>query len=458
MTTPDYDVLIIGGGQAGIPLVWALAQAGKQAALVERKDLGGSCVNFGCTPTKAAIASAKLAHQARRGQEYGLSIPIVEVDFPAVLARARRVAEESRDGLDRGLEGSENPKLWRGHGRLDGRSPEGFQVRVGDQLLTAAQVVLNTGTRSLIPAISGLDTIAFLHAGNWLHRPELPSHLALIGGSYIGLEMGQFYRRMGSQVTILENSPHLLPHEDREVAEALEQLLTAEGITFHTAVTLTGVESAGEITLHGSKAGQPFALRASHLFVATGRHPNTDDLGLETLGVKTTPQGYVEVGPRLETNIDGIWAAGDIRGGPLFTHTSWDDYRILASQLLGDGARTTHRIVPYAVFTDPELGRVGLTEAEANASGRKIKTARFEMRRNGKASEIGETEGFIKVIADAETDRILGASLLCAEAAELVHTLIDLMNADAPYTVMRDAIHIHPTLSEATQSAVALLG
>lgn len=451
------DVLIIGGGQAGIPLAWDLAARGKQVALAERERLGGSCVNFGCTPTKAAISSARVAHQARRGREYGLEIPEVRVDFAAVLRRARAVAAASRHGLDSGLEGSENPFLIRGHARLVGRTEAGFQVQVGEQTLTAREVVLNTGTRSLIPPIEGIETIDYLHAGNWMDRPELPEHLLLLGGGYIALEMGQFYRRMGSRVTIIERGERILEREDPDVVAELQRLLEAEGIVFLTQTAVERVEANAGVTLHMRQGGETGTLSGSHLFVATGRRPNTDDLGLETVGVRMDAHGNVQVDARLATNVEGIWVAGDIRGGPLFTHTSWDDYRILLSQMVGDRSRTTERHVPYAVFTDPELGRIGMTEAEAKKSGRKIKTARFEMKKNGKAAELGETNGFIQVIIDADSDQLLGATLLCTEASELVHIYIDLINAGAPYTVLRDAVHIHPTLAEAVQSAVAAL-
>ena len=451
------DVLIFGGGQAGVPLAWELAAQGKRVMLVERKRLGGSCVNFGCTPTKAAIASARVAHQARRGKEYGLDIPEVKVDFAAVLKRARAVAAASRRGLDKSLEGSENPLLLRGQAHLDGTTEAGFRVQVGEHLLIAKEVVLNTGTRSLIPDLEGLKDIHYLHAGNWMDRPELPEHLLLLGGGYIALEMGQFYRRMGSRVTLIERGERILAREDPEVVAVLQKLLEAEGIMFRTNTVVERVESKKGVTLHTRHEERAGTLHGSHLFVATGRVPNTDDLGLETVGVLMDPHGNVKVDKRLATNVEGIWAAGDIRGGPMFTHTSWDDYRILLSQMTGDRARTTDRIVPYAVFTDPELGRVGMTEAEARQSGRKIKTARFDMKKNGKAVELGETEGFIQVIIDADTGQLLGATLLCTEASELVHVYIDLMNAKAPYTVLRDAVHIHPTLAEAVQSAVATL-
>jgi pyruvate/2-oxoglutarate dehydrogenase complex dihydrolipoamide dehydrogenase (E3) component len=456
MESSYFDVLIVGGGQAGPPLASALASAGKRVGLAERKYLGGSCVNFGCTPTKAAIASARIAQLARRAGEFGLRVPSVEVDFPAVLARAKEIVQKSRNGLETWLAATGNLTLLRGHARFEGRNADGFRLRVGEAQVTAGQVVLDTGTRSLIPPIDGLDEIDFLHAGNWLDRPELPDALVVIGGGSIGLEMAQFYRRLGSDVVVVEGTEQIAGHEDADVASTLQHLLEAEGIGFRVNASIIRIEQAGAriaVQLENDAA----ALRATHLFVAAGRRPNTDDLGLETVGLKTSQHGFIEVNERLATNVRGVWAAGDIRGGPMFTHTAWDDYRVLQSQLAGDGSRTTKRIVPYAVFTDPELGRVGMTERAAREGGRSIKTARFEMARNGKAVEIGETAGFIKVVVDTETDRLLGAAVLANDGAELVHVYIDLMNADAPCRVIRDAIHIHPTLAEAVQSAVSAI-
>jgi pyruvate/2-oxoglutarate dehydrogenase complex dihydrolipoamide dehydrogenase (E3) component len=454
MPEPFWDVLIIGGGQAGIPLAWALAGKGRHVAIAERERLGGSCVNFGCTPTKAALASARVAHLARRGAAFGLRIPTVEVDFAAVIARARAVAEASRSGLEKGFEASENPRLLRGHARLDGRDGERFRVRVGEGVHLARQVVLNTGTRTAIPPIPGLEGVAFIHSGNWLEHTTRPDRLAVIGTGAIGLEMGQFYRRMGSAVTVIDVAPHIAGHEDEDVAGTLQGLLEDEGIEFWLGVGIRRIEGGHGVTVHLAEEG---SVAASHLFLATGRKPNTDDLGLESVGVAVSDHGIVQANERLATTVPGIWVAGDIRGGPMFTQTSWDDHRILLSQIAGDGTRTTRRVVPWATFTDPELGRVGMTEAEARASGRRIKVAKFEMRRSGKATEIGETNGFIKLIADAGTGAVLGAAVLANEGAELVHAYVDLMNAGAPYTVLRDAVQIHPTLAEAVQSAAAAL-
>jgi pyruvate/2-oxoglutarate dehydrogenase complex dihydrolipoamide dehydrogenase (E3) component len=456
MDDPHFDVVIIGAGQAGPTLATSLAKAGRNVALVERKDVGGSCVNFGCTPTKAVIASARVAHLARRAGEFGLRIPTVEVDYRAVLERARQIVLNSRKGLESWLEGTKNLSLLRGHARFEGRDSNGFRLRVGEARISAQQVVLDTGTRSLIPPIEGLKNIGFLHAGNWLDAPELPRRLVIIGGGYIGLEMAQFYRRMGSEVVVLESAEQVAGSEDPDLASALQKLLESEGIEFHLNTRVEKVESsAGHIKVTASRKSGASSVEATQIFVATGRQANTDDLGLETVGVNASNHGIVEPDKRLSTNVRGIWVAGDIRGGPMFTHTAWDDYRIIESQIIGDGSRTLERVVPYAVFTDPQLGRVGITEQQARKAGRKVKIGRFDLARNGKANEVGETSGFIKVVVDAQSDRLLGAAVLANEGAELVHIYIDLMNARAPFKVIRDAVFIHPTLAEALQSAVA---
>jgi len=451
-----YDVLIVGGGQAGIPLAYKLAAEGMSVALAERRDLGGSCVNFGCTPTKAVIASSRVAHQARRAGEYGLEIPEVRVDFPAVLRRAKEIVELKRGGLDKGLEGADNPTLIRGHARFEGREDGGFRLRVGDEPVLARQVVLDTGTRTLLPPIVGLDDVDYIESGNWLEKTELPESLAVIGGSYIGLEMAQFYNRMGSSVTVVVGrSDHVAPREDDDVTEALHAILAEEGVEFvfcERAESVARGDDGLTLTLDGEDSTE---LHVSQLFVATGRLPNTDDLGLENIGLETS-KGIIEVDERLATPVEGIWAAGDIRGGPMFTHTSWDDHRILLSQMAGDGSRTTERVVPYAIFTDPELGRVGMTEREAREAGYEVEVMTFDMRQEkGKAREIGENKGLIKVVADATDRHILGAAVLTAEGAELVHTYIDLMNAGATLDVLQNAVHIHPTIAEDIQSAVS---
>lgn len=450
----SHDLVMIGAGQAAIPLAHALAGAGMRVCLVERKHLGGSCINFGCTPTKAALASARVAYQARRAATFGLRVPVVEVDFAGVLVRAKSIVQQSRRSIKRGFENSGQPHLIYGHARLEGRDEAGFLIRVEDRLLTAKQVVLDTGTRSRIPTVEGIDKVKVITAGTWLDGTELPEHIVVIGSGSTGLEMSQFYRRIGSRVTVIDHNQQIAKDEDEDVAEVLQRSLAAEEIRFYLQTEVRQVKPDGNNLVLNLEGNAPTEIMASHLFVATGRRPNTDDLGLETIGVEVTDKGFVTVDARLSTNVQGIWAAGDVRGGPMYTHTAWDDYPVLESQIAGDGARTTERIVPYAFFTDPELGRVGLTEREARRSGKRIKVGRYDMKKNGRAAELGDTDGFIKVVVDADTDRILGAAALAAGGAELIHTIIGVMNARAAVATIRNAIHIHPTLSEAVQSAV----
>lgn len=455
----EFDVVIIGAGQAGPTLSKSLAQAGRRVALIERKQMGGSCLNFGCTPTKAVLASARVAHLARRAGDFGVNVAGVQPDFAAVLARAAGIVQHMRDALEERFAGHDNPALIRGHARFLARDGERFRLAAGEEEIVAAQVVLDTGTRSAVPPIDGVRDIDYLTAENWLAHRVLPRHLALVGGGYIGLEMAQFYRRMGADVTVIESGAQVAAQEDPEVAAALQQMLEGEGIRFRLNAKATGCRKTGDgVTLTLDSGGKTTdEIAATQLFIALGRKPNTDDLGLENIGLHPTEKGTLGVDQRLCTGIAGIWAVGDIRGGPMFTHTAWDDYRIVESQLAGDKSRTTDRIVPYAVFTDPSLGRVGMTETQARQAGKNIKVARFDMKGNGKARELGETEGFIKVLIDSDTQGILGAAVLCADAAELVHIYVALMNAKAPYTVLENAIQIHPTLSEAIQSAVSAL-
>jgi pyruvate/2-oxoglutarate dehydrogenase complex dihydrolipoamide dehydrogenase (E3) component len=450
-----YDVVIIGGGQAGVPLAHALAARGQRVALAERKQLGGSCVNFGCTPTKAGIASARLAHDARQASRFGLRIPSVEVDYAAVLARAAAIAADSRRALEADFE-SANPRLLRGHARFAGRDGDHFAVQVGGQDVHARQVVLDTGTRTRVPEVPGLREVEFLHAGNWLDHPVLPERLVVLGGGVIALEMSQFYRRMGSSVTVLERSERVAGREDTDVADAIRGALEGEGVEIRPRTTTESVARRPHgLEVAVRSADRAERLAATHIFLATGRRPNTDDLGLETIGLEPGRDGILEADERLASRVAGVWVAGDIRGGPQFTHTSWDDHRILLDQLAGERRRTTRRIVPYAIFTDPELGRVGVTETEARAAGSDHEVLRFDMWKSGRARESGADAGFIKVVVERTTRKILGAAVLADRGAELVHLYVDLMNAGAPATVIRDAVHIHPTLAEAVQSAVS---
>jgi pyruvate/2-oxoglutarate dehydrogenase complex dihydrolipoamide dehydrogenase (E3) component len=452
MTDVTVEAVIIGGGQAGIPLARALAERGRSVAVVEREHLGGSCVNFGCTPSKAMIASARVASDARRGSELGIHIPTVAVDFLSVMNRARRLVAAAKGSLDESIAADTNPQLVKGHGKLEGRDGSHFCVRVGDIRVLAAQAVLDTGTRTSLPKLDGLDQVQPITAENWIELRELPRRLLILGGSYIALEMAQAYRRLGSEVILLQQGKQIAEREDEDVAEALQRALGADGVDVRLNIEAERIEAiAGGVRIYLANG----TVEGSDLFIATGRQPNTDDLGLDTVGVRVGKGGIIEVDGRLSTNVPGIWAAGDIRGGPAFTHTAYDDFKVLASQLLGDGSRKRGKIIPYAMFTDPELGRVGLTEREARNADLEIKVGRHAMVDSGKARELGKTAGFVKVIVDADSEKVLGATALCTEGSEVVQLFIELMNAGATVHTMLDAIHIHPTLAEAAKNAVA---
>ena len=458
MATIEIETAIIGAGQAGVPLARALAGAGRRAALVERNHPGGSCVNWGCTPSKAMIASSRLAAQARRASEWGIRIPEVEVDFAAVMDRARGMVEDARGDLEKGLASEPDIRLVRGHARLDGREGGRFRLRVGDETLLAQRVVLDTGTRSARPPMEGLDGLPperLIDAENWIGRRELPERVVFLGGGAIALEMAQAWRRFGAAVAIVESGPRLAEREDEEVSAELREALEAEGVAVRCGARAARVEpTAGGLRLHVEGGG---ALDATHLFVATGRQSNTDDLGLASIGLEPGERGEIAVDERLRTAVPGVFAAGDIRGGGQFTHTAYDDSRVLESQILGDGSRTTERILPYALFTEPELGRVGMTEAQARDAGHRVLVGRQPMTESGKAREIGRTRGFIKVVAEAGSRRILGAAALCESGSEVVQLFIELMNAGATADAMLRAVHIHPTLGEAAKNAVAAL-
>ncbi len=455
----EYDMLLIGAGQASLPLATMLAKEGWRVAVAERKHLGGSCVNFGCTPTKAVLASAKLAYQSRRAAEFGIDIARVKVDYTAVLERARRIGAESRESLHKTFaKGSPNdnpPELLEGQATFTGREGEGFKLEVNGKQVSAKQVVINTGTRSAIPDIEGLEAVNYINAGNWLKQKELPEHIVILGSGYIGLEMSQFYARMGSRVTVVSESAQVIEREDTDVASFLQATLQKEGVSFYLNTNVTKVQSQqGKLVLTLGRNSETQRLEASHFFIATGRKPNTDDLGLETIGIKLGDKGILETDERLSSHVAGIWVAGDVRGGGMFTHSSYDDYRILGSQLVGDKSRTTKREIPYAIFTDPNLARVGLSEKEAKEVSQNVKTVCYEMKRNGKAREMGEPDGFIKVVVDTATQKLLGAAVIAVEAAEMIHPYVLMMHYKLPYTALEAMLFIHPTLSEGIQSAL----
>ncbi len=445
--TRSFDAIIIGSGQAGPFLAERLTKAGQTVALIEREHLGGTCVNDGCIPTKTLVASARVAHLARRAADYGVVLDgPVRVDMAAVKARKDAVVGASIAGLTSWLETMDRLTLIRGEARFEGP----HAVSVNGETLTAAKIFINAGGRPVIPDWPGLPETPHLTNTGMMAIDVMPEHLIVVGGSYIGLEFAQMYRRFGSAVTVLEYGDRLIAREDPEISQAVRVMLEAEGIAIHTGVRDFAVASEGAGVKLTARVGEmPLALSGSHLLLAVGRAPNTDRLNLAAAGIETDARGYIKVDDQLRTNVDGVWALGDINGRGAFTHTSYNDFEIVAANLLDDDPRrVSDRIPAYALFTDPPLGRVGMSETEVRASGRPALMGVMPMTRVGRAKERSETTGFMKVLVDAETKRILGAALLCIEGDEIVHSLLDVMAADAPYTVIQRSVHIHPTVSE----------
>jgi pyruvate/2-oxoglutarate dehydrogenase complex dihydrolipoamide dehydrogenase (E3) component len=443
-----YDAAIIGSGQGGNPLSHKLADAGWKVALIERRHLGGTCINTGCTPTKTMIASAQIAHYVRHAARWGVHADGFRVDMAQVVARKNAVVEQFRAGQERQVERRRDRlDLFRGHGRFV--TPK--RLEVNGQEIESERIFIDTGSRPDVPAIDGLAECGFLTNATLMEVPDVPEHLLIIGGGYIGLEFGQMFRRYGSRVTVIHRGAQLLSREDSDVVEELQHALEAEGIVFHLNARPVRVEgkSGRSIRLLAESRDGSTTIEATHLLVATGRRPNTDDLGLERAGIATDSKGFVKVNNRLETSVPGVYALGDVKGGPAFTHISYNDYQILYANLMnGAGLTIDNRYVPYAAFTDPQLGGVGLTEREARAKGHRVKIGKLPARSVARAIERGETTGLMKIVVDAETDRILGAAILTTEGAELVQILGALMLAGAPYTVLKGAIYIHPTLAE----------
>ncbi|BBX87429.1 FAD-containing oxidoreductase [Mycolicibacterium aubagnense] len=437
-----FDAIIVGAGQAGPPLAGRLVDAGHTVAVVERKLVGGTCVNYGCIPTKTLVASAYAAHLARRGAEYGISTGDVTVDIAKVMGRKDGIVTADREGVESWLEGMDGCTLVRGHARF--LDPHTLQV--GDQKLTAERIFLNTGGRATAPDIPGLADVEYLTNVGILELDTVPDHLVIIGGSYIGLEFAQMFRRFGAEVTVVERGPRLASREDDDVCAAIKDILEREGITIHLDANDIRVSRDGDGVAVSTGSA---VVSGSHLLVAVGRVPNTDDLGLEKIGVATDSRGYVTVDDQLRTTVDHIWAMGDCNGKGAFTHTSYNDFEIVAANLLdNEPRRVSDRIPTYALYIDPPLGRAGMTEAQVRASGRKALVGKRPMTRVGRAVEKGETQGFMKVVVDAETNQILGASILGVGGDEVVHCILDLMAAKAPYTTMTHTVHIHPTVAE----------
>jgi pyruvate/2-oxoglutarate dehydrogenase complex dihydrolipoamide dehydrogenase (E3) component len=441
-----YDAIIIGTGQAGPPLAGRLAAAGMKVAIAERKLFGGTCVNTGCIPTKAMVESAHAAYTARRGAEFGFASGPAAMDMKRVKARKDEASGRSRNGLEKWLKGMNNCTVYEGQARL--RSAR--EVSVDEETLTSGQIFINVGGRATVPPIVGLEQVPYLTNSSMMAVDSLPRHLMILGGSYVGLEFGQMFRRFGSEVTIIELGPRLIAREDEDVSAAIREILEGEGVNVRVNANCVSVARRGEqIVAQVNCEGGGEEVCGSHLLVAVGRRPNTDDLGLEAAGVTVDEQGYIAVDDELRTNVPGIWALGDCNGKGGFTHTSYNDFEIVAANLLDKGRRrVSDRIRTYALYIDPALGRAGMTEAEARATGRPALRAKRPMTRVTRAVLKGDTRGFMKVIADAETKMILGAAILGANGDEIIHSVLDVMYADKPYTVIERAMHIHPTVSE----------
>jgi len=443
----DYDAVIIGAGQAGPALARRLVAAGWKVAIIERKFFGGTCINTGCTPTKTLIASGYAAHLTRRAAEFGVTLSgTPSVDMKAVKARKDAVTMASRAAVERSLKGLQGCTVYEAHARFIGPK----QIKVADEVLRADKIFINVGGRAVIPSIPGLDKVPYLTNSSMMNVDFLPAHLIVLGGSYVGLEFAQLYRRFGSEVTVIEPAPRLVSREDEDVSRAIADILEAEDIDIRVNSKAVGVKKQGTgIAVTIETAGTRSQVDGSHLLLAVGRRPNTDDLGLEHAGVVTDARGYIEVDDQLRTSVPGIWALGDCNGRGAFTHTSYNDFEIVAANLLdNDQRRVTDRITAYALYIDPPLGRAGMTEAEVRKSGRPALIATMAMENVSRAYEKSETKGFMKILVDRETKEILGASLLGLSGDEVIHCILDTMYAKAPSTVLQRAMHIHPTVSE----------
>lgn len=450
----DCDVIVIGTGQAGAPLAARLAEAGRSVVIAERAKLGGTCVNYGCTPTKTMIASARLAHVARTAPGLGVRAGPVEVDLSAVVDRKERIVGEWRDGVaDRLERAGRRLTLVREHARFV--APR--VVRLGEEEYHAETVIVNTGARPAVPPIEGLDRVPWLDNARLMALRQAPDHLVVIGGGYIGCELGQAYRRFGARVTVIDHNVRLLAREDRDVSAAVQEALEAEGITLRLGERPAEVSAApGEgvrVRLEDDSV-----VSGSHLLVATGRRPNTDDLGVAAGGIELDEGGAIRVDDHYRTTAEGVYAVGDVAGGPQFTHSSWDDHRILFEHLTGDGSRTRgDRLIPYVVFTDPQVGRVGLSETAARDRGIPYEVATMPFDRISRARETGQDRGMLKVLIDPESERVLGAAIVGAEAGELIHVFVALMSAGAPARALVDAEMAHPTFAEGIQTLVMQL-
>lgn len=470
MSTPNterFDAVIIGTGQAGKPLAGALAEAGRKAAIIEMDRVGGTCVIRGCTPTKTMVASARVAHLARRGGDYGVRTGSVSVDMAVVRRRKRKIVDSWSEASRKGMERHDTLELIMGEARFVGHRT--LEVRLdggGARHLTADQIFINTGARPRVPTVPGLADVPFLDSTSVMELGEVPSHLIVLGGGFIGLEFAQMFRRFRAEVTVVQQASHLAPEEDEDVSEQIREIFEEDGIEVRTGATASAVsrdDGTGEVVVQlagGDRDGgeEEGILRGSHLLVATGRTPNTEALNLSATGLSTDDAGHIPVNDRLETGVEGIWALGDVNGGPPFTHTAYDDYRIVKANVLGErGASREGRISTYTLFIDPQLGRVGMTEAEARQAGRKVGVAELPMSRVARAQEMDETRGFMKAVVDRDTGQILGAAVLGVDGGEVAAVLKTAMMGNLPYTALRDGVFAHPTLSESLNNLFATL-
>ena len=456
-----YDGIVIGAGQAGGPLATTLAKAGWKMALIEREHIGGTCVNEGCTPTKTMVASARVAHLARRAADYGVRTGPISVDMSVVRRRKREIVNDFRSGSERSVEGTPGLDLLVGEARFTG--PKTLRVTLndgGERAITAETILINSGQRPAMPKIAGLDGVPALTSTTIMELDSVPEHLLILGGGFIGLEFAQMFRRFGSDVTIVQRGKQLAPKEDEDVAAEIAKIFREDGITvlLETETIRAASHPGGGIALTVKDADGERTLTGSHLLVAAGRTPNTDALDPDAAGIATDNRGYLPVDERLETNVPGVYALGDVNGGPAFTHISYDDFRILRANLLhGGGETTAHRLVPNTVFIDPQLGRVGLSEREARAQGKDIRVAKLPMTSVARALEMDETRGFMKAIVDAESDEILGCAILGVEGGEVMAVVQMAMLGHLPYTVLKDAVLAHPTLAESLNNLFSTL-
>jgi pyruvate/2-oxoglutarate dehydrogenase complex dihydrolipoamide dehydrogenase (E3) component len=442
-----YDAIVIGSGQGGLPLAQKFADTGWKVALIEKGQLGGSCINYGCTPTKTMISSARIAHYARVAPQFGVHPGAIKVNMAEVVARKNEVVSSFRNGLQEGVDSRPSLTLYRGHARFT----TSHEIEVSGDKLSSDKIFINTGTRPRVIPIPGLDQVPFLTNRNIMDLQELPEHLIALGGNYLGLEFGQMFRRLGSKVTVVELGEEIVAREDPEVSRSLREALEGEGIRFRLGSQATKVaktKAGVDVTIE-KQNGNSETLQGSHLLVCIGQVPNSDELGLDKAGIATDKAGYIQHDGKLQTNVPGVWVIGDVKGGPAFTHVSYDDFLVLYGNLVeGKNRNIDNRVVPYALYTDPELGRVGLSECEARAKGYGLKVGSYPMAFVARAIERSETAGLMKIVINADNNRILGATVLGPDGGELVQTLMALMMADDPYSLFENAMFIHPTLTE----------